>query len=104
MLGLEIIAEAVGRGFHDREAVDVGLRLARVAAPTSEPGRHIETGVLRRFLDRRGAGHDDDFGQRERPAQLVDLAEALRQLARLLDRPSLPPSDPATRPMVTSAT
>ena len=57
----------------------------------------VEAGILRRFLDRRGAGKNDRIGHRQRATQLVDLGENVGQFAGLVDRPLLLRSEPDAR-------
>ena len=65
-----------------------GRRLA--LAPQAVAHRHL----VRRWagpadLDRRGAGQHDGIGHGKAAAQLVDLGERVRKLARIVDRPVL---------------
>ena len=59
MLGLEVVAEAVGNRLHHGEALGVGPVLRRVAAAADEWHADVEAGVFRRLLDRRAAGEEN---------------------------------------------
>jgi hypothetical protein len=88
VLGAQIVAEAVGRRLHHREALGVGPVLRRIAAAALERHGDVEAGVTRRLADRRRAGEHDRIGHRQLAAQLVDLREHAGQFLRLVDVPA----------------
>src|SRR5688572_28042023 len=89
MPGLQIVAEAVGRGLHHREAVVVGPVQRSVAAAPGERDADVVACILRRFFDRRSASQHDRVGYRQAAAQLIDLAGRPDQVVWLIDGPTL---------------
>ena len=99
LLAAEIVAEAVSTRLERGEGVDVGLILRRVHAPRREGHLHVDVGILRGLLDRRGAAENDQVGERHlllaglrSVVLLLDRFKLLkdrRQLSRLVDLPVL---------------
>ena len=87
MLGLEIVAEAVGGRLHHRKALRIGPLRRGIAAPACE--RHFDriAGVARRLLDRRRARQHDRIGKAETALEFADLRQRRRQFGRLVDLP-----------------
>src|SRR5439155_19620301 len=99
VLALEVVAEAIRDRFEHGEGVRIGLLRRGIHASRREGNRHGVTGILRRLLDARATGQNDQVGERDFLAaglRAVELAldarqrlERLRQLDRLVDFPLL---------------
>src|SRR6476661_1334303 len=89
MLGLQVVAEAVGRRLEIIEAFGVGPILDRIAAAAGERYTDVEPGIPGPLLDRCRSGEDDCVGERQIAAQFVDLGEDSAEFFGLVDRPVL---------------
>src|SRR5690606_38777513 len=90
---LQIVAETIGLGLEDREALDVGLLVAGVGATGGEGHGDVVARRLGRLFDADRAAQNDLFGNGATIARVgLDLLigrKNRRQLARLVDVPVL---------------
>ena len=99
VLGVDVVAEAIGLRLERFEGFRVGHFVRRIRAAGRD--RHVDarSGVLRGLFDRSGAAKHDEIGQRdllaaglgvvERLADILQDAEHLFELGRLVDLPVL---------------
>src|SRR6185436_1310804 len=113
VLAPEVVSEAIGDRFEDREGVRIGLLLRGVRASRREGNRHHVAGILRRLLNAGATGQNDQVGERDLLAaglRFVELAldalqrlEDLRQLGRLVDVPPVLRREANARAVCTAA-
>ena len=64
VFGFEVVAEAVRLRLEDSEGGRIGLLLRDIHASRREGNGHIVAGILRRLLDARATGQNDQISQR----------------------------------------